>query len=124
VILGIGLKVATLPVAALGVGIGVDYGIYIYSRLAKELQKGLSLTHAFRNTLHFTGGAVMVTGATLAVSLATWWFSPLKFQADMGILLAFMFIANMFGALFLLPTILFLFQNIKTWLGLRKLRQK
>jgi predicted RND superfamily exporter protein len=103
--LGIGVKVATLPVIALGVGIGVDYGIYIYNRLEVMLITGKSLQDAFFETLKSTGKAVMFTGITLAIGVGTWIFSPIKFQADMGILLVFMFIWNMLGALILLPAL-------------------
>lgn len=104
-ILGIGVKVATLPVIALGVGIGVDYGIYIYSRLESFLKQGLPLQEAYHKTLQITGKAVTFTGVTLAIGVGTWIFSPLKFQADMGILLTFMFIWNMVGAIWLLPAL-------------------
>lgn len=104
-ILGIGVKVATLPVIALGVGIGVDYGIYIYSRLSSFLVQGHSLQVAYRETLATTGKAVFFTGLTLALGVFTWIFSPIKFQADMGILLTFMFIWNMLGALWLIPAL-------------------
>jgi len=103
--LGIGVKVATLPVIALGVGIGVDYGIYIYSRLETYLRQGLPLQEAYYKTLKTTGKAVTFTGFTLAIGVATWIFSAIKFQADMGILLTFMFLWNMFGALWLLPAL-------------------
>ena len=103
--LGIGVKVATLPVIALGVGIGVDYGIYIYSRLEVMIIAGKSLQEAFLETLKSTGKAVSFTGITLAIGVATWIFSPIKFQADMGILLTFMFLWNMLGALILLPAL-------------------
>lgn len=103
--LEIGLKVNTLPVVALGIGIGVDYGIYIYSRLKLFLNEGLSLERAYFLTLSTTGFSVIFTGITLAVGVVTWIFSPLKFQADMGILLTFMFLLNMLGAIFLLPAI-------------------
>lgn len=103
--LGIGVKVATLPVIALGVGIGVDYGIYIYSRLETYLRQGMALQDAYYETLKTTGKAVTFTGFTLAVGVATWIFSDIKFQADMGILLTFMFLWNMFGALWLLPAL-------------------
>jgi predicted RND superfamily exporter protein len=103
--LEIGLKVNTLPVVALGVGIGVDYGIYIYSRLAGELQTGFSLEEAWRRTLRITGSGVLFTGLTLAAGVATWIFSPLQFQADMGILLTFMFLVNMLGAILVLPAL-------------------
>jgi uncharacterized protein len=104
-ILEIGLKVNTLPVVALGVGVGVDYGIYIYSRLDSLLKQGMSLKEAYVVTLQITGSSVIFTGVTLAIGVITWIFSPLKFQADMGILLTFMFLVNMLGAILLLPAI-------------------
>ncbi|MGD9252600.1 MAG: MMPL family transporter [Holophagae bacterium] len=104
-LLEIGLKVSTLPVAALGVGIGVDYGIYIYSRLRSFLKKGLPVEEAYYDTLKVTGAGVVFTGITLAVGVATWIFAPIKFQADMGILLTFMFFLNMAGAILLLPAL-------------------
>jgi len=103
--LGIGVKVATLPVIALGVGVGVDYGIYIYGRLERFLRQGQDLPTAYFNTLCTTGKAVALTGVALAIGVATWAFSPVKFQADMGILLVFMFLWNMVGALWLLPAL-------------------
>ena len=103
--LGIGVKVATLPVIALGVGIGVDYGIYIYSQLETKLKEGLVLQEAYFETLRTTGKAVSFTGVTLGIGVCTWIFSPIKFQADMGILLFFMFIWNMIGSMWLLPAL-------------------
>ena len=103
--LEIGLKTSTLPVVALGVGIGVDYGIYIYSRLRSIRAEGKSLQEAYRATLNITGTGVVFTAITLGVGVATWIFSPLKFQADMGILLTFMFLLNMLGAIVLLPAL-------------------
>jgi uncharacterized protein len=103
--LDIGVKVATLPVIALGVGIGVDYALYIMSILMAELRRGSTLAAAYAKALHFTGRVVLFTGATLAIGVATWAFSLIKFQADMGILLAFMFVLNMLGSLILLPAL-------------------
>jgi predicted RND superfamily exporter protein len=105
VYLGIGLKVHTLPVAALGVGIGVDYGIYLYSRLEEALKRGLFLEEAMLEAYAVSGTAIIFTGVTLAASVSMWIFSDLKFQADMGILLTFMFLVNMLGAIILLPAI-------------------
>ena len=101
--MGIGVKVATLPVIAVGVGIGVDYGIYIYNKLLHYRAEGHKLHAAYYRTLNTTGRAVSFTGITLAIGVATWWFSPIKFQADMGFLLIFMFLWNMVGAMVLLP---------------------
>ena len=103
--MGIGVKVATLPVIALGVGIGVDYGIYIYTRLESFLRMGLPLQEAYYETLRSTGKAVLFTGLCLAIGVATWIFSAIKFQADMGLMLTFMLLWNMFGALWLLPAL-------------------
>jgi uncharacterized protein len=105
--LEIGLKVSTLPVVALGVGVGVDYGLYIFSRLREVQKEGKTLQEAYRETLNITGNGVLFTGITLATGVATWIFSPLKFQADMGILLTFMFLLNMIGAIVLLPALAF-----------------
>ncbi|HEY0973504.1 MAG TPA: efflux RND transporter permease subunit [Solimonas sp.] len=102
---GIGMKVATLPVAALAVGIGVDYGIYIYSTIEEFVKKGKSLQEAFYETLRMTGKPVIFTGLVLSGSVATWLWSGLQFQADMGLLLTFAFFANMVGAILMCPAI-------------------
>jgi predicted RND superfamily exporter protein len=83
----------------------VDYGIYIYTKLEKLLIEGLPLQEAYFETLRSTGKAVTFTGLTLAVGVFSWIFSPIKFQADMGILLFFMFLWNMVGAIWLLPAL-------------------
>lgn len=103
--LGIGLKVSTLPVIALGVGVGVDYGIYLYERMAYQLERGRALPDAFFQALRQRGNAAAFTAATMAIGVGTWAFSALKFQADMGVLLAFMFVVNMLGAILLLPAL-------------------
>jgi len=103
--LGIGVKVATLPVIALGVGIGVDYALYVLTVILAKEKEGKNLTQAYYETLNFTGRVVALIGVTLAAGVITWSVSPIKFQADMGILLTFMFIWNMFGALILMPAL-------------------
>lgn len=101
--LDIGLKTSTLPVVALGVGIGVDYGIYIFARLQTSLNAGEYFEDAMFSALRNAGAAVAITGITLAIGVSTWMFSNLKFQADMGLLLTFMFLVNMVAAIILLP---------------------
>jgi len=101
----IGLKSNTLPVVALGVGVGVDYGIYLFSRLQICLKRGMLFEEALIDAFRRTGSAVLFTGITLGFGVSTWIFSTLKFQADMGILLTFMFVLNMLGALLLLPAL-------------------
>jgi hypothetical protein len=105
VILGIGVKVATLPVVALGVGVGVDYALYILSVQLMHMRAGVSLQEAYLRTCRFTGKVVALIGVTLAGAVITWAFSPIKFQADMGILLSFMFFYNMVGALVFIPAL-------------------
>ncbi|CAG2137349.1 hypothetical protein LMG31506_01826 [Cupriavidus yeoncheonensis] len=111
--LGIGLKVATLPVITLGVGVGVDYGIYLYERMQHELRSGASLPDAFLEAMRQRGTAALFTAVTMFIGVGTWVFSALKFQVDMGVLLAFMFLVNLFGAVFLLPA-------LAAWLGVER----
>jgi len=108
-IVGIGLKLSTLPMVALGAGIGVDYGIYLFSRMQICLKEGLSVHDAYERTLRVTGSSIIFTGITLAIGVVTWVFSPLKFQADIGVMLTFMFLVNMLAAIVLLPA-------LATWL--------
>ncbi len=102
---GIGLKVNTLPMVALGAGIGVDYGIYLFSRMQEYLRRGHNVHYSYLAALRVTGAAIFFTGVTLAIGVATWVFSPLKFQADVGLMLTFMFLVNMLGAMLLLPAL-------------------
>ncbi|MDF1685720.1 MAG: putative RND superfamily exporter protein [Parvibaculaceae bacterium] len=103
--LEIGLTVATLPVMVLAVGLGVDYAFYIYNRIQFHLSEGLNITDSYKQTLFETGMAVVFTALTMAVGVSTWTFSPLKFQADMGLLLTFMFMTNMIMSITTLPSI-------------------
>jgi predicted RND superfamily exporter protein len=105
VALGMGVKVATLPVIALGVGIGVDYALYLVSVQLAQQRSGASLADAYRHALQFTGKVVALVGVTLAAGVVCWAWSPIKFQADMGVLLTFMFTLNMVGALVLVPAL-------------------
>lgn len=107
-LIGIGMKAATLPVAAFGVGIGVDDGIYLWGVFAYYLGRDFTLQEAYSQALRSTGKAVLFTSLTLIVSVAMWMFSGLQFQADMGLLLVFMFTANLFGALMMLPALAWL----------------
>ena len=103
--LQIGLTVATLPVMVLAVGIGVDYAFYIYNRLQLHLANGQPIVKALEHSILEVGTATIFTAITLAVGVATWGFSQLKFQADMGKLLAFMFMVNMVMAMTVLPAL-------------------
>ena len=101
----IGLTVATLPVMVLAVGIGVDYAFYIYNRLQAHLAGGETIVKALEHSILEVGMATIFTAITLAIGVATWSFSALKFQADMGKLLAFMFVVNLVMAMTALPAL-------------------
>ena len=103
--LGIGVKVATLPVIALGVGVGIDYALYVMSALLAHLKAGATLQQAYYRALLTTGRVVLLTGVMLAIAVSTWFMSPIKFQADMGILLAFMLLGNMVCCLVFMPAL-------------------
>ena len=110
--LEIGLTVATLPVMVLAVGIGVDYAFYIYNRIQLHLGEGKSIYEAMEKALSFEAMATIFTAITLALGVVTWSFSPLKFQADMGKLLAFMFLVNLVMALVALPALAVVLERI------------
>ncbi len=115
VLLGIGIKVATLPVIALGVGVGVDYALYLLSVQLVLQRQGQPLSSAYKGSLEFTGKVVALIGLTMAAGVVPWAWSPIKFQADMGILLTFMFLWNMVGALILVPALsYFLLRDVAT----------
>ena len=105
VALNIGLKIFVLPVLALGVGVGVDYSIYLLSRMMGRLKNGMKVQEAYFLSLKEVGVPVIITSVTMSLGVATWLWSSLKFQADMGVLLAYMFFVNMLGAIFLMPAV-------------------
>lgn len=107
VALGIGVKVSTLPVVALGVGIGIDYALYVISVMLAALRAGEDLTTAYLRAMRFTGKVVLLTGFTMSAGVIFWLLAPIKFQADMGVILAFMFLWNMVGALVVVPALAF-----------------
>jgi len=102
----IGLTVNTYPISSIGIGLGVDYGIYFVSRLLEEKEKAEDLNTAIINTMTTNGKAIIIIATTLTVGLILWLFSPLKFQAEMGALLALLLFLNMLGALLLVPSII------------------
>jgi hypothetical protein len=87
----------------LATGIGVDYAFYIYNRLLVHLSRNEPIKAALEGALREVGVATIFTAITLSVGVATWSFSGLKFQAEMGILLTFMFMVNMVMAITVLP---------------------
>tara|TARA_B100000214_G_C23869252_1_gene581804 strand:- start:530 stop:874 length:345 start_codon:yes stop_codon:yes gene_type:complete len=106
VLLSIGVKVNTLPVIALGVGVGVDYGIYLFERIVYGMkEKKLSLVESYVLSLKQRGSASIFTALIMSIAVLSWVWSDLKFQQDMGLLLGFMLFFNMLGAIILIPVI-------------------
>jgi hypothetical protein len=99
----IDLNVNSLPVAAVGAGVGVDYGIYHFSRMIDLADEGYELDAAVDGATATTGKAIIFTASTMIVGAVFWWFSDLKFQAEMGFLLALLMLFNTFGGLVLVP---------------------
>lgn len=102
--LGIGVRLSTLPVIALGVGIP-DYALYLLSAQLAWRRAGLPLADAHRRALRFTGRVVALVSVVLAAGVVTWTASPIALQADMGLLLGFMFLGNAAAALILVPAL-------------------
>jgi predicted RND superfamily exporter protein len=99
----IDLNVNSLPVAAVGAGVGVDYGIYHFSRMIDLVDEGLGLEEAVDGATATTGKAIIFTATTMVVGAVFWYFSDLKFQGEMGLLLGLLMIFNTFGGLVLVP---------------------
>jgi predicted RND superfamily exporter protein len=99
----IDLNVNSLPIAAAGAGVGVDYGIYHFSRMIDAAEEGRDLDEAVDYATETTGKAIIFTATTMLAGTLFWWFSDLKFQAEMGLLLALLMVFNTFGGLVLVP---------------------
>ena len=99
----IDLNVNSLPIAAAGAGVGVDYGIYHFSRMIDAFDEGRTLDEAVDYATATTGKAIIFTATTMVASTIFWWFSDLKFQAEMGLLLALLMLFNTFGGLVIVP---------------------
>jgi predicted RND superfamily exporter protein len=102
---GIDMNISSLPVAAVGIGIGIDYGYYVLSRIIEEYAVCRDFDEANRRTLLTTGKAVCFTGTTLVASVILWAFFPMKFQAEMALLLALILLFHVVGALVFIPAV-------------------
>ena len=102
---GIDLNINSLPVAAIAVGIGIDYGIYLLARISEEYRKSGNYAVANRTAVETTGKAIIFTATTLIAGVIFWAFVNLKFQAEMGLLLGLLMLLNMVNALVLIPSL-------------------
>jgi hypothetical protein len=106
----IGLTVSTYPISSIGIGLGVDYGIYLISRILEECKTASDLKTAIVRAIVNNGRAIVIIGSTLTIGLVSWLVSALKFQAEMGALLAIVLFFNVLGALFLIPSFIMIFK--------------
>jgi uncharacterized protein len=107
---GIDMNINSLPVAAVGIGIGIDYGYYVLSRIVEELCAGEGFDLAIRRMFETTGKTVLFTGVSLTASIIFWVFFPMKFQADMALLLVLLLAFHLMGALMFIPPMVSLFR--------------
>jgi predicted RND superfamily exporter protein len=107
--MGIGLDVNTLPIAAIGIGVGIDYGIYLLSRICEEYQEFNDYGKAIDDAVATTGKAIFFTATIVLIGILPWYFlSGLKFLADMGLLLVMVMLINMVIALIVVPLLVWL----------------
>lgn len=107
---GIGMNLSTLPVAALGIGLGVDYAFYVVDGIREELHHHNNLERAITQSLRSAGRGVLITAATLTAAVILWFGSSLRFQADMGILMAIWLAISAISALLLMPAMVYVFK--------------
>ena len=109
VMMGIGLDVNSLPIAAIGIGVGIDYGIYLLSRICEEYRDNQDIGDAIGAAVSTTGKAIAFTATIVLIGILPWYFlSELKFLADMGLLLVMIMLINMVIALVVLPLLVYL----------------
>ena len=107
---GIGMNINTLPVVALGIGLGVDYTFYIVDGIREELHHSSDVEAAILTSLRRAGRGVLITALTLITSVGLWSFSSVRLQADMGLLIALWLSISAFSALLIMPAIVFVFR--------------
>jgi len=108
---GIGMNINTMPVAALGIGLGVDYAFYIVDGIREELKINNNDLHdAIVKSMHSAGRGVLITAASLVASVVFWWFSSLRFQAEMGIMMGLWLCVSATSALIITPAMVYVFR--------------
>jgi predicted RND superfamily exporter protein len=106
----IGLNINTVPVVALGIGLGVDYSFYIADGIRDQLREHGNVKLAIQGSLFSAGRGVFVTGLTLVATVFLWTFSSLRFQAEMAKLIALWLSVSAISALILMPAIAYIFR--------------
>jgi hypothetical protein len=106
----IDMNINSLPIAAIGIGIGIDYGYYVLSRITEEYPRFADIDRAIEEALMTTGRAILFTGTTLTASVVFWLFFPMRFQAEMALLLTLILFLHIVGALLFIPSMVSLFK--------------
>jgi predicted RND superfamily exporter protein len=102
----LGINLQSLPVVTVGVGFGIDYGLYIVSRAIEEYRDHLDFTKAVQRGMQTAGKAVTFTAVSLAVSTLAWYFSNIRFNSDMGLLLFLWMTISFLSTMTLLPALM------------------
>jgi predicted RND superfamily exporter protein len=102
----IGININTLPLVTVGLGFGIDYGLYMVSRTIEEIRIRGDLTESMREAMVTTGKAITFTAVTMVVSTAFWITSRIRFNAEMGLLLAIWMGISYIGAQTMLPVLI------------------
>jgi predicted RND superfamily exporter protein len=108
--MGIGMNINTLPVVALGIGLGVDYSFYVVDAIKEEMHRFNNLKEAISHALASAGRGVLVTGMTLVAGVALWSFSSVRLQAEMGVLIAIWLTISAVASLLLMPALVYVFK--------------
>lgn len=108
--MGIGMNINTLPVVALGIGLGVDYSFYVVDAIKEEVRRVGDLRQAIAHALASAGRGVLITCLTLVVGVALWSMSSLRLQAEMGVLIAIWLTISAAASLLLMPALVYVFK--------------
>ena len=109
-LIGLGLNLQTLPVSTIAVGIGVDYGIYLLSRIKEECLRLGDIDKAIHEAIRTAGNAITVTALIIIFGVIFWYLSQIKFQSDMGLLLSLVTFFHLLGTLLFLPALVRFFK--------------
>lgn len=105
---GFGLNFITATIAAISIGIGIDYSVHFTERFRQELKNTGDRDRAMRRTVTGTGSALIASAATSIIGFIVMAFAPMPMFAAYGILTAIMIFLAAVAALLVLPSLLYL----------------
>jgi len=110
---GISLNIATVLVASVALGIGIDYSIHIYTHFNESFQKNKDLQKAIGESIQISGKAIIINVVSVSAGFMVLIFSEMVPLQYFGILIAISMVSSCLGALTLLPAILILMNRKK-----------